>query len=65
MGRWVLWQAWEQDALGGVEVHERRGPPVLKRNGRGCQELKTRWSRDNPRTDGEEASHRFPKFLGR
>jgi len=48
--------------LGGVEVQERRGPAVLKRNGRGFQEPKTRWSRDNPRTDGGEASHRFPRF---
>jgi hypothetical protein len=28
----------------------------LKRNGRGCQERKTRGSRANRRTDGEEAS---------
>jgi len=38
--------------LGGVEVQERRGPVVLKKDGRGFQEPKTRWSRDNPRTNG-------------
>jgi len=30
MGRWGSWQAQEEDALGGVEVQERREPAVLK-----------------------------------
>jgi len=65
MGRWGSWQAQEEDALGGVEVQERREPAVLKKDGGGFQEPKTRWSRDNPRTDGGEASHRLPRFPGR
>jgi hypothetical protein len=65
MGRRGPWQTQERDALGGVEVQERRGPAVLKKDGGGFQEPKTRWSRDSPRTDGGEASHRFPRFSGR
>jgi hypothetical protein len=42
--------------LGGVEVQERRGPIDLKRNDRGGQRLKTRWSRGTEgRTGWEQA----------
>jgi hypothetical protein len=38
---------------------------VLKRDGGGGQEPKTRWSRDNPRTNGGKASHEPSRIPGR
>jgi hypothetical protein len=54
-----------------VSLTPRKADPSLRylspvaKDGGGFQEPKTRWSRDNPRTDGGEASHRFPRFSGR
>jgi hypothetical protein len=60
MGRRGSWQAWEEDAEGGVEVHERRVSIDLKRNGRGGERMKTRWSRG---TEGRTGWKQAMSFL--
>jgi hypothetical protein len=49
--------------LGGVEVQERRGPTVLKINGGGCQEWKTRRSRASRGRTGWKQAIGFLQIL--
>jgi hypothetical protein len=68
-GPWSTWDGGGRGKRRSKTLRWRRSareekPCCFEKNGGGFQEPKTRWSRDNPRTDGGEASHTFPRFSG-